>query len=341
MKKLRLGFYPYAYARVTVMKSDLIPKNMWQQYLKMGPQEILRNIADGTYKEITEVANTQDIAALEIALNKNMMNAFKKLHRISDEKLQQVVKLYAQRYDIENVKTIIRGKIAGIPNDEIEKILLPSLNHPPSFFTELIKKEKPQDIISVFPVEVKDDTFFAYEHALDRYYVDMLVELSSALRGQGKAFRSFIDAEVTILNLKIIMRLLQEKMKADEIVRLLIQPSHDVLSLARSSNVDEFAGQLFKRKMIDMVPSDDICTELEIALDVALLKKESLLMHQHPLTVNVMLGFMLLKEIEVKNLKVVLKGKLLGLPAKQIEQLVVVHRDFVSGTSLGFASEAS
>ena len=77
-KKLRLGFYPYAFARVSVMKSDLITGEMWKQYMKMGPQEILRGLVD-RYKEISEVADTKDTAALEMALNKSMMNSFRKL----------------------------------------------------------------------------------------------------------------------------------------------------------------------------------------------------------------------------------------------------------------------
>jgi V/A-type H+-transporting ATPase subunit C len=64
---------------------------------------------------------------------------------------------------------------------------------------------------------------------------------------------------------------------------------------------------------------------LEIDLDTALLKKERLLMHQHPLTVSVILGFMLAKEIEVKNLKVLIKGKMLGLEEQYLEKLLVVQ----------------
>src|SRR3989344_909904 len=322
-KKLRLGFYPYAFARVSVMKSDLITCEMWEQYLKMGPQEILRSIVDKSYKEISEVANTKDTAALEMALNKSMMNSFRKLHRISDEKLQKVIELYAQRYDIENVKTIIRGKIAGIPSADVEQLLLPSLNYPHSFFIELMKKETPQDILDTASFSVETRTLRElsdFEHALDTYYMKMLLAFSDALCGQGKAFSNFITTEVMHLNLKIIMRSLREGKPSDE---LLIQPTSDVLSFAGSSSIEEFARALHKKNIIETMPSGEIYADLEIALDNALLRKESLLIHQHPLTVNVMLGFMLLKEIEVKNLKIVLKGKLFGLHSQDIERLVI------------------
>jgi len=330
LKRLRLGFYPYAYARVTVMKGDLIKKDDWKNYMKMGPNELLRAVS-GTYKEIEKV-DAADTTSLEIALNRSMMNTFAKLNRISDEKLQKVIQLYAQRYDVENIKTIIRGKISQISNEEITQLMLPSLNYDTSFFSDLIKKETAHAVIAALPFDIdvpksSDDEMFVIDNLLDRHYMELLAGLSTALRGQGKAFRSFIDAERNILNVKTIMRLIQEKTKQEDIQHYIILPSPDITELAKSATIKELAAALHKKGLIENMPhaatESELCTELEIALDTTLLKKESLLMHQHPLTVSVMLGFMLLKEIEVRNLKVVLKGKLLGLNTQQIERLVV------------------
>lgn len=71
-------------------------------------------------------------------------------------------------------------------------------------------------------------------------------------------------------------------------------------------------------------PEEELITQLEAELDTALLKKEVLLMHQFPLTVNVILGFMFAKEIEVKNLKVLIKGKRLGLQENYLSTLLAV-----------------
>ena len=83
MSKLRLGFYPYTYARISVMKSLLITPDRWASLVKMGFNEILRYLQDSGYKEEIDALGVekQNLAALELALNKNLMRTFKKLHK--------------------------------------------------------------------------------------------------------------------------------------------------------------------------------------------------------------------------------------------------------------------
>jgi len=54
-----------------------------------------------------------------------------------------------------------------------------------------------------------------------------------------------------------------------------------------------------------------------------LLKQSILLLHQHPLSVDVILGYMFAKDIEVRNLKIIVKGKQLGLSEEFIESQLV------------------
>ncbi|MBI4153197.1 V-type ATPase subunit [Candidatus Woesearchaeota archaeon] len=330
---LRLGFYPYTYARVAVMKSDLVKPAEWHGMLKMGVNELLRMLQDGNYRaEIDELAGKRDLASLEIALNKNMMRTLAKLKRISDEKVQEVLKVYVLRYDMENFKTIIRGKLTGISNEEIEQLLLPSINYAPAFFVELLKKEKIPDIIHALPPELVageilagEPDIFEIENKLDRIYADKLIDLSKRLSGQGKAFKNFLNAELDILNIKIILRLKHEGMEKKEMLRYVLYPRAEIAQLIEKEGVQEIVDALVSMKIIARAaPEAELFTQAETGLDTALLKKEVLLMHQFPLTVNVILGFMFAKEIEVKNLKVLLKGKQLGIDDEYLERLMAV-----------------
>ncbi|MBI4153235.1 V-type ATPase subunit, partial [Candidatus Woesearchaeota archaeon] len=216
---LRLGFYPYTYARVAVMKSSLIKPAEWHGLLKMGVSELLRRLQDGNYRaEIDELgSDKRDLTSLEMALNKNMIHTLAKLKRISDDKVQEVLRVYVLRYDMENFKTIIRGKMTGISNEEIELLLMPSLNYPHTFFAELLKKEKVSEIMDALPFDAlagsNEPAIFEIENKLDRIYADQLIGLSERLKGQGKAFKEFLSAELDILNLKIILRLKHEGME--------------------------------------------------------------------------------------------------------------------------------
>ncbi len=338
MAKLRLGFYPYTYARISVMKGELIRPEKWESLLKMGVNELLRYLQDTGYKAEIDSLGVQkrNLAALENALNSNLMRTFNKLNKISDEKVQTVLRIYLKRHDLENFKTIVRAKMASIPYEEIKELLLPSLNHSPEYFNELAKKENVEKMLeelpfSIDPLPLKELDLFHIENILDRAYYEELFRFANNLRGQGKAFREFILAELDILNIKMILRLKKELYQEKEVMQYLIFPSKSISSLAGTEKIEAIAKRLHASgynyrdiQAYEGLPEAELLTRLESDLDTSLLRKEALLMHQFPLTVNVILGFMFAKEIEVKNLKILLKGKQLGLEEHYLQELLAV-----------------
>ena len=71
---------------------------------------------------------------------------------------------------------------------------------------------------------------------------------------------------------------------------------------------------------IKKLPADKQLSTLDSALQSYLLRKNTLLMHQHPLSIDVILGYMLAKEAEIRNLQLLIKGKELGLKDAFIEE---------------------
>ncbi len=316
------------------MKGELIPALQWYSLLKMGSNEVLRTLQDSGYKsEVDELGvEKRDPSSLERALNKNLIRTFSKLYRICDERMQEVLHVYLHRYDMENFKTIIRGKMTGISDEEILGLLIPSVHHPLSYFETLVKKEATMDIVKALPFHLhlqKEAKLVDIENALDRHHFEELFLLAERLSGQGVPLREFIRAELDIVNLKMLLRLKRDGRSSKDILRYLIRPRPELISLADAENVREVLRELYQMKFTSVkgdesVSEEELLTRAEIDLDTSLLKKEVLLMHQYPLTVNVILGFLFAKEIEVRNLKVLLKGKQLGLDDSYLAQLVVV-----------------
>ena len=65
-------------------------------------------------------------------------------------------------------------------------------------------------------------------------------------------------------------------------------------------------------------------TDLEIYLDKFLLEQSRKLIRQHPMSVDVILGYMFLKDLEVKNLSRIIKAKQLSLSEEFIEKTIVI-----------------
>ena len=124
-KKIKLSFYPYTYVRTTVMRGLLLKKEDYHKILKMDFNEIAKLLGETTYKEaIDKLASTLAGAdLLEAALNQNLSNSYEKLRRISSEELRLLINEYLKRKDIEDIKTIIRGKFTKIDEKIIQSKL--------------------------------------------------------------------------------------------------------------------------------------------------------------------------------------------------------------------------
>ncbi|MBI2523579.1 ATP synthase A1 subunit C [Candidatus Woesearchaeota archaeon] len=345
-ENLNLGKYPYTYVRTAVMKSLLFSKEDYHKMLKMGFNEIAKFMQESNYKkEISELASSHSGAdLLELALNKNLAYTFKKLIKISPKELGLVVREYAKRKDIEDIKTIIRGKFTNAPEKEVFNSVTSAGTLSREFQHELIKKDsieqvlKNNRIVSFSLLEkgltyLKEKNSLALiENSLDRAYFNNLVEFSKLLPQEGALFRRFLVMEVEIMDILTLLRLKKSKIEnAGEFIitaRGLINPK-----ITKMSELDDFDAlinvleEIQYKKAIDKGVEDFKNTgsliTLETELYKYLLKQSSLLLHQHPLSVDIILGFMLAKDVEIRNLRILIKGKQLGLNEEFIEKQMV------------------
>ena len=96
----------------------------------------------------------------------------------------------------------------------------------------------------------------------------------------------------------------------------------DLKELIKRLEKEKF-GETIK-KGIEEFEKNESLIELEIGLYKFLLKRSTSLMHEHPLSIDVILGYMFAKEMDVKNLRLLLKGKQLGLDEEFIERQLVI-----------------
>jgi V/A-type H+/Na+-transporting ATPase subunit C len=345
-KSLKLGRYPYTYVRTSVMKSLLFDGRDYHKMLKMGFNEIAKIMQDSNYKkEINELSTSYSGAdLLELALNKNLAYTFKKLMTISPKELGSVIREYAKRKDIEDLKTIIRGKFTRTPEKVVFKSITSAGTLSRDFLHELMKKESIEEILKgnnivgfSFLGEAliyfnEKNSLVLIENALDRHYYNNLIEFSRLLPKEGAVFRKFLIMEVEIMNILTLFRLKKSKIeKIREVIitaKGLINPK-----ITRMAEVDDLdalikalEGTEYKKaidKGIDDFRNTRSLITLETELYRYLLKQTSLLLHQHPLSVDVILGFMFAKDIEVRNLRILIKGKQLGLSEEFIEEQLV------------------
>lgn len=324
--------YPYMYARVSAKRAKLLENGDYENLLKMQPNEIARKLEEGAYRsEINELgARYEGVELVELALNRNLSNELSHLCKIAPESLEKVIKAYLRKYDLRSIKRLLRWKKSG-EEARIDELLIPVSNFDMENLRELSEKDFEEILEEIrFPdseidyrssIEGKTD-LKEIEHALDEAYYDELQKLSEAINTEQ--FRRFIREEVEHQNISTVLRLKKYGLPAEEISNYLVASNHSKLV----ENVLE-AEEL--ESAIDLVREEkDIggferLEDIEHALEVERLQKALTMLHTEPLGVTSILGYIVAKIIEVKNLRMLIRAKETG-----IQNLDTIRRNLVT-----------
>ncbi|MEI8002865.1 MAG: V-type ATPase subunit, partial [Methanothrix sp.] len=168
--------YAYITGRVRAMKTKLVPAEMYARMMNMDMSEIARYLEETQYKDEIDALSKDysGVDLIEHATFANMAKIFRKLEDVSIDEPSFLILEYLRRWDVWNIKTLLRGKFYGATDTEIIKHLVPAGELSAERLDELAKKESITDIISAF-----DGT--DYSSALAQYDGKNLASLENAL----------------------------------------------------------------------------------------------------------------------------------------------------------------
>ena len=349
-EKLVYKFNPYTYARISAMKSLLLKKEDYDRVMKMHSSEIVKFMQEGDYaKEINELSiKYSGVKLVENALNKHLERVFLKLKLISDPNIEYLMLQYLKRYDFWNLKTLIRAKTVEKDLEKVMDMLIPVGSLKLDKLRVLYSKNTVREIIEesgLINAREFEDAINNYESTKDlseienlfdyHYYQDS-VEFASKIPEQGKLFQEFFKYEFDVYNIMLLLKKIFFNLSKQSVEKYIINdgknlPKRIVLNLLNKENIQSFMRELSKTNYGKILPEPEkdeqgVLLKYEILLQRFLLKKSVLLYHQHPLTVDLVLGFMFAKEIEVSNLRTIIKSKYLEFTEDYVKKLIVVKK---------------
>lgn len=349
VERIRLGFYPYTYVRSIAMRSLLLKKEDYHKLMKMSLNEMTKFMQDSAYKkEINELASKHSgIALLELALNKNMAASFDKLRKICPDELKLLIDEYTKRNDIEDIKTILRGKFTKESSEKIKSLIIGAGTLSLEHLYKLSEMEVPEILKNLKVVEysalkeaykryTESKTLSPIENALDRNYYNHMLNFIDTIPEEGKAFRRFLRKEIEIINIMNIIRLKRENLDKDAIERYIFyydspEKNKKIRPLLNIDNVRDILKKLEKEEYgkevkegAESFERTGSFIELETSLYRYLLRKSVSISRQNPLSIDVILGYMFSKEMDMRNLRLILKGKELSLDENFIEKQLVI-----------------
>lgn len=341
------GNYPYVTARVKAKKASLYSEDTYPRLLQMEIPQIARFLGEGAYKEeiLAHGARLRHVDLIERATADNLASVFRRIIDMCEGRLRDMMAGYLARWDVANIKTILRGKLFGAKDAEIEEDLVAAGNLDATFLRKLVGLDTVEEVFEALKgtiyAEARESLgesfdpakgFAAYEDALAHAYYRRLLEEIQPRTEPSRLFREFVRREIDILNLKTLLRVWRSRSSFDRPVFLEggLELEPEELLAMTALDLNGLLARLARTSMhadvaaaLRVVETKGVA-HVERTLEKAHLKTASRYSHIHPLSVLPVLDFLARKTREVENIRIIARGKEHGLPAEAMKELLVI-----------------
>ena len=283
---------------------------------------------------------------IEHATYSNMANYFRGVLDVTTGELHEMLAAYLEKWDIWNFKVILRGKSFGRDADSIKEDLVPAGKLDQQALERLLSMESEEEIIAaygrvanvIFPTELisayeESRNLSELEDFLEKDHYDSLLRSIDPSSRPTRLYQDYIRKEIDITNVETILKLKAEGIRGEEVMKYIIPGGKQIDK--------KLATQLANAESLSAAVNDlaplDFYDDIKNALDetnslrsiVAGMKKYHIrqaktFSHLYPLSVIPIIDFMIHKENEVNNIRIIARGLNSGLDADVIKELLVI-----------------
>ena len=347
--------YDYINARIKGMKSRLLDPSVFESLLlKPDVDSIIAELENTPYKEEIERATVQysGIKCIEVALRNDFTKAFRKIFGfMKGGESETYITILLSRWDIQNIKTILRGKNIHIPSSEIIECLVPAGQLDDTTLVELIKQPDVKaviDLLATWGIEYSKPltrNFKEYsekrdisilEYAINKFYYENAINKLSEDSYDDRLILDMISTEIDVTNIKNVLKMIRDKIEIEQAETFLIKGGitldiEKLLSMLRSGTLEgamkfldvtpyKFLSELhedaFKREKI---------SDFEKELERYLIKRGISRFLGDPLSIAVAVGYVWAKYNEITNIRIIARCKTADITEKEIrEELIYV-----------------
>ncbi len=231
----------YINARMRGMKSRLLDHHTLDALiLQPDLDSLISELEKTAYREdlVEARGRYSGIPCIEHALRNNFVRTFRKVLGFSKEKeAEQNISIFLHRWDVQNIKTVLRGKNIHVTNEEILDCLVPAGELDEATLTELVRQPDPKAVIDLlatwripyatplttaFPEFAKSGDLGMLECALDRYYYEDALLAVKARSPNNAMIRDILSLEIDVVNVKTALRMIRDRVEPEEAKKFLL-----------------------------------------------------------------------------------------------------------------------
>jgi len=346
--------FDYGNARLRAMKSRLISH---QELVSLADSENLTELISGLsrtdYKKQIESALATSIGmeCINIALSNAIVHTLRSITSFYEGEALQMVRIILGRYDIENLKVVLRGLSNNVRSSEIQAALTPLGELPPKILEQLTRLSGLREAIDVMAsmnlvyaqplirlrTQRPGASIFEMEVALEKWYLDKSLEEIKTLSAEREDLETLLKLEADHLNLLTILRAIHEpdgfqRLEAiiGKINDLFVGPGFlNIVWLQEYIQADQMeelleglSGTRYQETFIagmDAYKRSGKISDIERGLICHRVKWAKKLIYQKPLSIGVVIGYISLKVQELRNLRWIAQGVNMNMKSTDIK----------------------
>jgi V/A-type H+-transporting ATPase subunit C len=331
--------YGYANARIRGMKSRLLSRRELEELAaKLDVDSIISELEKMPYKAEIEEASViySGIACVEEALRRNLAKTFRLIFSfVKGEDAEKWIKIFLNKWDIQNIKTILRGKNIHAVSQEILESLAPAGALDDATLVELVKQPDVKaviDLLATWRIEYSKPLtqhFKEYserkdlvvlEYALDKFYYKNALDIVNGDSYDEEIIRRLVTTEIDVTNVKSVLRIIRDRTELEDAQYYLIEGGKELnidklVTLIKTRAIEGVTRQLagtsydFLTKVPDEYVKAEKISAFEKELDKFLLQKALSMFTGDPLSIALVIGYLWAKSNEITNIRIISRGK--------------------------------
>ncbi|MGZ4864282.1 MAG: V-type ATPase subunit [Halobacteriota archaeon] len=347
--------YEFVNTRIRGMKSRLLERKEFDALAaKLDIQGVIDELASTPYREDVEDASVlyAGLTCVEEALRRNLGKDLRLLRTfLKGEEEEPFINVFLNQWDVQNIKTILRGKNIQEVSKEIIASLAPAGTLDDATLFELVKQPDVKAVIDLLATwgidyarpltqhfkeysETRD--LVVLEYALDKFYFYNALHAVTGDSYDETLVRGMIKLEIDVTNIKSILRMIRDKVELEDPTYYFIRGGKELdvdklLAISKARTIEGVVQQLARTSygFLAEISNDYIKTNrisaLEKALDTFILKKALSKFSADPLSIALVIGYLWAKLNEVTNIRIIAACKAEYTPEKELmEELVFV-----------------
>ena len=334
--------YLYVNAKIMAKEGKFISVSRWEDLWGCTSPGEIASLLEGTdYFPYLNEAAISDSKELEKAVLEEFSSLGREISKIIPKGSWPIKEYLLKKWDVINLRTVMRGIHGDLKKDEIADSFIEGGELDFAFFKTLIDVESMDDFVALLaktPYQSLTDglskynetkNLFFLEASLDRIFWADLWEKVLNLKGI-REFREFIGVCVETHNLKIILRAKNDGLSLEDINPFLIPDCILLNELLSAFDEEDLSG--FIPLLEDTIYFEPLLSaqqgyektgsilSFEQVLDNLVLKKAEDIRKKKPFGSGPLIGFLVSKEKEVKNLLTIVRSTEVDLDRDEIRE---------------------